>query len=444
MKGINGITNALERFANFFNTQKHLSSIKDGLMFATPFTIIGGVALILSNPPIPEGMDMSGILGSFLSIWKDFATSNAVILGTMNSLSLGILSIYVVLAVAYLLSKKYDLNRFVGCAIALISFLAIASPISNIEKVNYLNMTYLDAKGLFAAMIAACVSVEIYHFFIKKNIKIKLPESVPEMVSAPFESLIPMFASFLLFLIVSSLSINMAGKPFPGIIMDLMKPLIATSDSIFFVILIGLLINGFWFLGLHGGSIVGAVMNPFLLINLAANADAISNGNELPNILANNYHVLFMNLGGAPAALPIIVASLICARSAHIRSLSKLGAPASIFTISEPILFGYPIVMNPIMLPGVIGIPILNGIITYLLMSANIVGRIYVNIPWTLPGPIGAFLATMDWKAAVLWFALFVMDILLFMPLVKLYDKSMLKEEAGELKDEETKSAAIH
>lgn len=423
------LTSALEKFANFFNTQKHFASIKDGLMYTMPFTIIGGIALIIGNPPIPAGMDMSGILGTFLQGWKDLSTSWAPFITAMNGLSLGMLSIYVTVAISYLLAKRYDLERFACCAIGLISFLALAAPIANIEKVNYINMTYLDAKGLFTAMIAACGSIEIYRFFLKKNLKVRLPESVPEMVSAPFEALIPMIASFVLFLCVSILSFQLGGKAFPAIIMDLLKPLIATSDSMFFVILIGVLINGFWFLGLHGGSIVGAVMNPFLLINLAANADAISSGADAPHILATNYHVLFMNLGGAPAALPIVVASLIVAKSAHVRSISKLGAPASIFTISEPILFGYPIVMNALLLPGVLFIPIINGIITYVLMSMNLVGRICVNIPFTLPGPIGAFIATMDWKAMVLWFALFVLDIFLFLPFVKLYDRQMLKQE---------------
>ena len=422
-------TNVLEKIANFFNTQKHFSSIKDGLMYTMPFTIIGGIALIIGNPPIPEGTDLSNGIGVFLQAWKELSISWSPFITAMNTLSLGLLSVYVTIAISYLLAKKYDLERFACCAIGLISFLALAAPIANIEKVNYINLSYLDAKGLFTAMIASCGSLEIYRFFISKNIKIRLPESVPEMVSAPFEALIPMIVSVVLFICVSILSLQLGGKAFPAIIMDIMKPFISTSDSLLFVILIGLLVNGFWFLGLHGGSIVGAVMNPFLLINLAANADAIAAGSKAPHILATNYHVLFMNLGGAPAAFPIIIASLICARSAHVRSIAKLGAPASVFGISEPILFGYPIVMNPLLLPGILFIPILNGVITYLLMSMNFIGRICVNVPWTLPGPIGAFIATMDYKAMILWFALFIMDVFLFIPFIKLYDKQMQKQE---------------
>lgn len=426
-----GLERNLENVATFFNTQKHFSSIKDGLMYSTPFTIIGGLALILGNPPIPEGMDMRGFMGSFLQAWKNFAVSNASLIGLMNNLTLGILSVYVVIAISYILAGKYKLNQLTLSISSVLCFLAIATTVTNIEKVNYFAISYLDAKGLFAAMIVSCLNVEIYRFFINKNIKIKMPDSVPEMVSAPFEALISVLVSFLFFLGLSALSFTFAGKGFPAMIMDLLKPLIATSDSIFFVILIGLLVNGFWFLGLHGGSIVGAVMNPFLLINLAANAEAIANGEALPHVLASNYHVLFMNLGGAPAALPIIFASLIVAKSAHVKSLAKIGAPASIFGISEPIIFGYPIVMNPIMLPAIIFIPILNGCISYFLMYTGVIGRICINIPWTIPGPIGAVIATMDWKAAVLWFALFIMDIFLFIPFVKMYDKQHVLEESA-------------
>lgn len=426
------LNDILEKIAAFFNTQQHVSSIKDGLVMATPFTIIGGIALVISSPPIPEGYVPSGILGSFLSGWQQLATATSQYTSLINSLSLGIISLYIVVFIAYLLSQKKGINPITTSAGSLLVFLLVAAPVQKLDSINAIPLNYLDAKGMFVAMIVACVTVEITAFLFKKNIKIKLPDAVPPMVSAPFEALIPFIVNILVFLIVDILCVSLAGQQLPSLILSLFMPLVSASDTIWAAILYALLINLLWFMGIHGANVVGTIMNPFFLINLTTNAEALAAGNEMPSVLASNWNIISCNFGGSGATLAIVIASLIVARSKYIKSIMKIGAVPTLFNISEPVVFGMPLMLNTFLFIPVILVPILNSAVMYLCMKFNIIGRIFISVPWTLPSPIAAFLATLDVKAAILVILLIIVDVVIYIPFIKAYDNAKLAEEAGD------------
>ena len=419
----------LGKIMDFLTTQKHFSAMKDGITISIPLTIIGAIATLLANPPIPSNMDMSSFLGKILSVWKSFATSNGGTLNMISNITMGSLSLFVVLSITYVLAGSYSMNKLNAMVCALISFLIVAAPFNTVEGARIIPTTYLDAKGLFTAMLVAMISVEITRFLLKKKLRIKMPESVPPMIAGQFESLVPIVVNVLFWMFISWVVQSITGVLLPQFILDILKPLIATSNSWVMVIIIGLFINGFWMFGLHGGNIVGAVINPFLLINLNDNIAAYAAGQEIPNILVSNFHVMFMQFGGAPAALAILIAILICSKSAHQRSIAKAAIIPSLFNISEPVLFGLPIVLNPILAIPVLVVPILNGLVFYFLMYFNVLGRMVLSIPWTIPGFIGGVIATLDWKVAVVWFVLLAVDVVLFMPFIKMYDAKLEKSE---------------
>ena len=260
----------LGKIAEFFNNQPHISSIKDGLVTATPLTILGGIALVIANPPVPADMDMTSLLGQFLKGWQALAAFLSPATSAVNNLTLGILSIYIVVAIAYLLAEKRGINKLTTSIGALLVFILVAAPVSNFDGTNALPVTYLDAKGMFTAILVACITVEITAFMMKRNLKIRLPESVPPMVSAPFEALLPFGVNTILFLILNALSQNLFQASIPALIIQILSPLVSASDSLWAAILYAFLINGFWFLGLHGANIVAAIMNPFMLMNLTS------------------------------------------------------------------------------------------------------------------------------------------------------------------------------
>lgn len=417
--------------------QRHISAIKNGLMATMPLTILGGFALIIASPPVdPKLIKPTNAFNKFLLAWKTWSVDNAFVLNTPYNMTMGLLGLFTVIAVAYFLLKKYKMNEISGVVTATLTFLSVASPAVVADKTKpaalFLSTDYLDAKGMFLGIIIALLSVEITKFMLDKNIKIRLPESVPPAVSAPFEALIPLIVNVILFSTINNVLIGATGKNMAQWILKAFAPLVSASDSLPALILIMFVLNFLWFFGIHGGNVVNAVITPFATMNLAVNAEAIAKGLPVPHILSGSIVTLFFNVGGSGAAFGLVIAMLLVAKSNHLRSVGKLGFIPDIFGISEPIVFSTPIILNPFLFIPLVVVPIINVIITYFALTLNLVGKVYVNMPFTTPGPIKAFLSTMDWKAVVLWFILLVIDVALYIPFVKAYDKTLVLQEKQE------------
>lgn len=442
MSKFHGIQESLQSklapIAGKIESQRHISAMKNGIMATLPLTILGGVALIVATPPVdPKMIKPTNFFNQFLLAWKDWATANSFVLTTPYNMTMGLLGLFTVIAVAYNLLKRYDMDVVGGITIAAVTFLCIAAPARAIDPKNpsalFLQTTYLDAKGMFFGIILAFLTVELTKFLMDKNIKIKLPADVPPMVSKPFEALIPFVVNVVLFSTLNNLLIGATGLNMPQVVLKAFAPLVSASDSLPALIVIIVILNILWFFGIHGGNVVGAVVTPFATMNLAENAAAIASGAEIPHNLAGSFINVFANIGGSGGAFGLVVAMLIVTRSSHLRSVAKLGFLPNIFGISEPLVFSTPLILNPFLLIPLILAPVTNIIITYIVFTFHFVGRIYVNIPWTTPGPIMAFLSTMDWKAVVLWFMLVVIDVIIYMPFLKAYDKTLISKEKEEV-----------
>lgn len=417
--------------------ERHVSALKDGLMATLPLTILGGFALIIAQPPVdPKIVHPTNFFNKFLLAWKAWSVANAKVLLIPYNMTMGLLGLFTVIGVSYFLLKKYKMNEMQGIIIALLTFICVAAPSSAIDPKQptalFMSTGYLDAKGMFSGMIIAFLTVEITRFLISKNIKIKLPKEVPPMVSAPFEALIPLIINVVLFVGLNQILISAFKLTIPQIALKVFSPLVSASDSLPALILIMLLTNILWFFGIHGGNVVNAVVVPFATMNLAANAAAVQAGKPLPHILSGGLTTLFFNIGGSGAALGMVIAMLIVGKSAHMKAVGKLGIIPDLFGISEPLVFSTPIILNPFLLIPMLVAPVINVIIYYFVTVAGLIGRVYVNVPFTTPGPIQAFLATMDWKAVILWFLLAVLDVIIYIPFVRAYDKSMMLEEKKE------------
>lgn len=424
----------LAPIAGKIGEQRHISAMKNGLMATLPLTILGGFTLIVSTPPVnPAVIQPTNAFNKFLLAWKAWSVSNSFALNIPYNMTMGLLGLFTVMAVAYFLLQKYKMNVIGGVITAVVTFLCVAAPATAVNKETpaalYLSTGYLDAKGMFTGIIIAFLTVEITKFFMDKNIKIRLPEQVPPMVSAPFEALIPLIVNVLLFTTINNLLIGAFGMNMPQLVLKSFAPLVSASDSLPALLIIVFLINILWFFGIHGSNVVNAVVTPFATMNLAENADAIAKGLEPTHTLAGGFVITWANIGGSGAALGLVIAMLIVTKSAHLRSVGKLGIIPDMFNISEPLVFSTPLILNPFMLIPLIGAPIINVIIVYIAMTMNLVGKTYINLPFTTPGPIQAFLATMDWRAPILWAILVVIDVFIYIPFVKAYDKTLVESE---------------
>ncbi len=417
------LTNLLLPIADKLNNQKHISALKNGMLVTVPITIVGALFLVLAQPPVDETtMQATNIFFKFMLGWKAWALSYQSILLMPYYLTIGALSIYTSFSISYFLAKQYKMNAVNNGIQGLLTFLTVAIVPTTVEGVLMFPATFLDAKGMFTAIIVGLLSVEVTRLLDKYNIKVKMPASVPPMVAAPFEVMISMAANLLLFLLINQLLIALTGSGIVLIVQTVLGPFLSASGSLPSILLINVLMTTFWFLGIHGASVVGAVVTPITTANFAENAASYQAGTAVKHIFAGSYNSFFGGWITYPALLFCI---LFLAKSSQLKSLSRAAAVPNLFNINEPLIFGLPIVMNVIIIIPTYICTALNVIISYILMDANLIGKFVVNIPWTTPGPIGVFLSTLDWKSTALWFVLFAIDFLICIPFVKSYDKQV-------------------
>ena len=433
--------------------QRHLRAIRDGIVSTLPLIIVGSVFLILAFPPFPKEWGISVL-----------AKKYAVQMLLPYRMTMFIMGLYAVMGIGYSLAKSYKLDGITGAILSVCVFLLTIMPkmINPVEVINQtvngqavqiiveegtkgsqllqedlgyvMQMSKLGSAGLFVGIIVAIFAVEVYRLTTTTGFKIRMPEAVPESVARSFEALTPAaIIIFTLTILTYWLKIDLH-----DIIGSVIKPILKFSDSWFSVILIVFMITFFWSFGIHGDSIVGSVVRPLWLMLLEQNATALANGQPVPHIAAEPLYQWFVWIGGSGTTIGFALLLLFKSKSAYGKTLGKAAILPSIFNINEPIIFGAPIVLNPTLLPPFIIVPIVNATIAYFAMAAGLVNRVTSTPPWTLPGPIGAFLATNgDFRALILNVILIVIYIIIYYPFFNVYEKKLLAEESAEAKEGE-------
>lgn len=429
------------------SNQPHLKAIRDGMVAATPVALLGGMTLIVTSPPVNlETMKPTNIFFQFLIAWKQWAIQHGLGIELLFRSSMGLMALFVCMAISNSLAKHYKMQSMNTMIIAAVSFLITSAPSNLVVFSDILNksktiekalegqsmalpMNYLGAEGIFTAIIIGLLVTESTRFLQDRGLLIKMPDAVPEPVKASFASIIPLVVNvvgiFLISLLVQSLT---GGLLIPDLIKKLFSPFVFAVDSVVGIFLISIVTQLLWVVGLHGSSIVSGLVGAFELGNLAANAEAVTKGLAPEFIYTEPFRAFFMILGGAGATIGLNILML-RSKDKQMRTLGKLAILPSIFNINEPIIFGVPIVLNPVLAIPFIGVQTVNGILTYIVMKLDILGKTYTYVPWTTPAPIGAAIATMSIIAFFWIIFLIVLDILMWYPFFKTYEKQLLKEE---------------
>lgn len=433
--------------------QRHLRAIRDGIVSTLPLIIIGSIFLIIAIPPFPKDWAISIL-----------AKKHAAQILLPFRMTMFIMGLYAVIGIGYSLAKSYKLDGITGAILSVCAFLLtlvpkVINPIETItqtvggkavqvvvaegtkgsqflqEDLGYvMQMSNLGSAGLFVGIIVAIFAVEVYRFTTKTGFRIKMPDAVPESVARSFEALTPAaIIIFTLTIITYWLKIDLH-----HIVGLIVTPFLKLSDSWFSVVVIVFLITFFWSFGIHGDSIIGSVVRPLWLMLLEQNATALANGKAIPHIAAEPLYQWFIWIGGSGTTIGLALLMLFKAKSSYGKALGKAVILPAIFNINEPIIFGAPIMLNPTLLPPFIIVPIVNASITYFAMSVHWVNRVTSTPPWTLPSPIGAFLATNgDFRAVILNIILIVISIVIYYPFFTAYEKKLLVEEKAEKTGEE-------
>ncbi len=449
MERFNEIANrTLVPIASKLANQRHLASIRDGMVVAIPLSILGGICLIISTPPFkPETLGDWGFISDMLLGWYNWAQANKAMLQLPYNMTMALMGLFVAFAIAYNLAKRYNMAPLNASIVSTAVFLMVSAPVSKavpVEAINegtavadmlgqtraFIPTTYLDAKGIFTAIIVAIGCVEIMQFLLKKNIRFKLPQGVPPAISSSFDAIIPLFLCVIVFYALSLFVQNISGELLPSMIMSILAPAISGLDSLWGICLITMIAQVFWFFGLHGASITQPIRLPFMQMYLVANIAAFSANEEIPHFFTQPFWSYVIALGGGGATLGLCLL-LLKSKSAELKTLGKLSIGPAFFNINEPIIFGLPMVLNPMMMIPFIFVPVVNTIITYSCMYFGIVGKGVIETPWTTPAPLGAALGCMDIKAGVLVIGLIILDMILYYPFFKLMEKQKLEEEQG-------------
>lgn len=385
---------------------KILVGIRDGLSIIIPLTVIGSIFLIISNLPSDA--------------WMEYISQYAIYFDSVVGVTFGILGLLAAIGVGYHLALQYGVDPISNAALTVVAFL-----LATLDGEASISTSTFDASGMFTAILVAILVTMIYSYFVKHKIVIRMPNGVPPAVMNSFLCLIPGLVAILIVWfvrIVLGIDIN-------SIISSIFAPLVAGVSSFPGAILYLLLISFLWTLGIHGDLMLEAVTLPVFLSLLSGNVEALKAGAEIPNVMADGFTAIFVNIGGTGATLALVFLML-RSKSKRYNKLGKLALLPGIFNINEPIMFGFPIVMNPLMAIPFISIMVINGALTYLLMYFGIIGKICVAVPWTIPGPIGAFLATNGNIPALIWsIAEIGIAYLIYLPFFK-------KQEAIELENE--------
>lgn len=275
----------------------------------------------------------------------------------------------------------------------------------------------------------------IYSIFMKKDITIKMPAGVPEGVSQAFVALIPGAVIIIgVTILYAVVNLGLHSTPMEWIYSVIQAPLQGMTDSVGGVIGMGLMVPFLWFFGVHGSTIIGGIMSPMLASNTAANQAILDAGKELT--LANGGHIVtqqffdqFMTVTGAGLTIGLVLYMFAFSKSAQLRQIGKIGIAPAFFNINEPVLFGVPVVLNPMLAVPFILMPVLSGLIEYFAIYTGICPMYGgVVLPWTCP-PIISGLLIGGVRTAILQFLILVLSFFVYLPFVRMVDRTYVKQE---------------
>lgn len=404
----NKLLPALARFGNL----KYMVILRDGMIITIPFTIFGSIFMIINNLPF--------------TWWADFIKPFSAALNAPVAVTFNILALIVALGISYQASKANKMDTMSGTVIGAVAFL-----MAMLTDKQTIDPSTLGSGGIFTAIVVTILTIEVMHFFIKRNWVITLPESVPPAVAKSFSSLIPgslALALIWVLRVVLKIKIN-------DVIQTIFSPLVVGLNSIWGVELAVFLVLLLWVVGVHGTNVIGSIYTPVFLTFLTANIEAVAKGQAPQYIMPDGFLNFGMSIGGTGAILGLALC-MFTAKSKRYKMMRNLGVVPSIFNISEPIMFGFPVVLNPLLMVPFIVTPMVLIFITFYLMKFGIISMIVAQVPWTTPTIISGFLMTGgDWRAAVWQAVELVIAVVAYYPFFRQLDRQAVKDEAGDVEE---------
>lgn len=423
----------IEKMKPFFEKLSrniYLRAIKDGFISAMPVVLFSSIFMLIAYVPNVWGF-----------YWSDEVVAFIV---KPYTFSMGILGLLVSATTARALTDSYNrrlpatkqLNRVSTMIAAIVVFLFFSSTeIAQGEGdavVAGFSSGYLGTTGLLAAFVAAFIAVIVYNFCMKNDIAIRMPEEVPPNISQAFTDVIPFAIA-----VIIAYGIDVAIRAFTGVsfaqaVIEMFQPLFTAADGYVGIAIIYGAMAFFWFIGIHGPSIVEPAITAIAFLNMDANLALIQGGEQAANIITPGLQYFVATLGGTGATFVVPYLFMWFGKSKQNKAVGKASFIPTSFGVNEPILFGGPIVLNPVFFVPFVLAPIINVWIFKFFVEVIGMNGFSYFLPWPTPGPIGIVLGTgiapLSFVVAAL---LIVVDALIYYPFFKVYDKQILEEEAA-------------
>ena len=411
----------------------YLQAVRDAfIIFTLPLILAGSLFLIVANPPIPA-----------LATW--IAPYQQAILVPFQ-LSFGLMALFLAFGVAYSLAQYRRTEAVQPGVLAMVLFLIASVPIGNLTNLSLGEiLPYLGGQGLLVGILIGILTTEVVRRFRGSRFTIRLPKSVPSNVTRAFEALVP---ALLLITLIWALEWFVSSHTFVGsdgrlhqmtlpiLLMQVFQPLVVVQDSYPAALLEIILMMLLWSVGIHGMNVVTAIALPFWLSTLTANATAGGHG-----IVTEPFFHIFAHLGGSGATWPLVI-YMLRSRSAQLRTVGKVALGPAIFNINEPVTFGVPMALNPIMMIPFVMVPVIIVTINYFAFSFGLVHVPVVLQPFTVPIGISGFVATGgDFRGSLLQFFDLAVSALLYYPFFRAWERILVaREEAAVQKTEESRT----
>ena len=415
---------AVDRMKPFFekvSNNPYLRAIRDGFVSCLPVILFSSLFILVAC--IPEIWDFK---------WDDYVSG---LLWQAYGYSMGILSVLMVATIAKSLTDNFNhklpklrqINTVSVMIVSIICFLLLS--VEGVDK--GIATEFMGTKGLLSAFVVAFAVPNIYKFFVGRGITIKLPEEVPHYIAQTYADLFPLAASITFFWVFSFVFRDVTGMLFGNWILELFKPLFQAADGYIGIALIYGAMAMFWFVGIHGPSIVEPAVTAIYIANIELNLQMVQAGEHATAILTHPTSYFVATLGGTGATLMFCAMCAFIAKSKQLRTVGRSSFIPVIFAVNEPILFGAPIVLNPVLFVPFILAPIANVWLYKFFVDVLGMNAFSYILPWTTPGTIGLIVATGFAKLSFfLAPLLLVVDAVIYYPFFRAYDKQLVEREA--------------
>lgn len=426
------LTEVLGNFVTKVNSFRYIMVIKNAFASLIPVIITGAFGTLFSAMVFDNENGLARIKAlSFLAELKPISSA-------VSYVTLSFLTIYAVFLIGIELARLNNVKGIFPGIVAVMSYLSVnpfvyeyvnADNITVIAE-NVLAKQYTDTKGLFLGMFVAIASIELYCWLGRQErLKLKMPDTVPTNVSESFSALFPTILTVAIIATAGFVIKAVTGMYAYDIIYNIVqRPLEGIVQGLPGILLLMFIAQVFWVIGIHGNQMVKPVREPLLLAAIAVNTEAFEAGKEIPNIITMPFWDMYMSMGGSGVTIGLLIAILLVSKRDDMREITKLSLAPGIFNINEPVIFGMPIMLNPILAIPFIATPLITGTIGYIATSLGFAAKAVVMVPWPMPPIVNAYLATAgDIGAVVTQIICIIVSILIYLPFVKVSNKAAIK-----------------